>query len=161
WGTHWFMLRLPKESLEHGKYAPYCTADCLRAWIDREHALLSFRAEELEMDWEEGEDWMDSLISLRADLLGRDLRALYLGWLSAASQQKIAAVDHNPPFPAELQTLPETSNSLAEFLGIETELLESAAEASADLEIALPLKDHLPRWIAGLPESEKDALLLE
>jgi hypothetical protein len=74
WGTHEFMLRLPKKTLRRREYAPLCAGRCLRARIEQEHLVLSFRAEELETDWEEGEGWMDSLLPLRADLLRGDLR---------------------------------------------------------------------------------------
>ncbi len=161
WGTHEFMLRLPKKTLGRAEYAPFCKGHCLRAWTEEEHVLLSFCAEELETDWEEGEGWMDSLLPLRADLLAGDLRPLYLGWLLAIQHEEVDDDHPEPPIPAGLRKLSEPLNSLAEFLDIDTDLLESAAEASADLEVASPPKDLLERWIAGLPEREKDALLLQ
>jgi hypothetical protein len=162
WGTHWFMLRMPKKSLGRRECAPYCTGDFLRTWIKEEHVLLSFRAEELEVDWEEDEDdWMGSLLSLRADLLSGDLRALYLGWLLAVQREEIDDDAPEPPIPAGLRNPSAPLSSLVDFLDIDIDLVESAAEGSADLEIASPHQDQLAQWIAGLPESEKDTLLLQ
>jgi len=161
WGTHWFMLRLPKQAFDRRDYAPFCTRDSLRARLRGEHLLLRFRVEELEVGWEEGEGWMDSLLPLRADLLRGDLRALYLGWLSAASHNEDEDALPEPPVPPGLRNLSEPQRSLARFLDIDADLLEAAAEASAELQTASPSKEILAQWIASLPESEKDALLLQ
>lgn len=161
WGTHEFMLRLPRTAMTQREYAPYCTGDFVRAWHKGEHLLLDFRAEELEADWEEGEGWMDSLLPLRASLLQADLRSLYLGWLSAASHDQADDDQPEPPVPPGLRNLSEPLRSLAEFLDINTDLLEAAAEASADLQIASPSTEILAQWVAGLEGSEKNALLLQ
>jgi hypothetical protein len=160
WGTHRFMLRLPKRTLARSEYAPFGAHDCFRAWTAGEHLLVSFSAEELESDWEEGEGWMDSLLPVRADLLRGDLRSLYLGWLLAVQMEEVDDGKPEPPVPAGLRHLSEPLERLVEFLGIDENLLDSAAEASPDQEIASPSKDLLAQWIANLPEGEKDVLLL-
>jgi hypothetical protein len=161
WGTHKFMLRMPKKILGRRECAPYCKGDSLRVWTAQEHVILSFDAEELESDWEEGEGWMDSLIPLRAELLRGDLRALYLGWLLAVGQEEIEDDEPEPPVPPGLRDLSKPLQSLADFLDIDTNLLESAAASSADLETVPLSRDVLTQWVAGLPEREKDALLVE
>lgn len=161
WGTHQFMLRAPGNMLGHRECAPYCKGDYLRVWTAQEHVVLSFCADELESDWEEGEGWMDFLLPLRADLLRGDLRALYLGWLLAVGREEIEDDQLEPPVPHGLRNLSEPLQRLADFLDIDTNLLESAAAASADLEIASPPRDLLAQWVAGLPEREKDALLVQ
>jgi hypothetical protein len=161
WGTHEFMLRLPIKTLERREYAPFCTGRCLRARVAEERLVLSFRAEELKVDWEEGQGWMDSLLPLRAGLLRGDLRPLYLGWLLAVQHSKVADDHPEPRIPAGLRNLSEPLNRLAKFLGIDPDLLAAAAEASADLGSASPSQDALARWVAGLPQCEKDALLLQ
>ena len=113
------MLRLPSKTLGRREYRPFCTGDCFRAWIEEEHMVLSFRAEEVDDDHPE------------------------------------------PPVPAGLRNLSEPLRSLADFLDLETDLIESAAEASAEREVASPSKDLLARWIACLQEREKDDLLLQ
>jgi len=161
WGTHEFSLRLPKQAFERRDYAPFCKGGGVSARLKGEHLLLRFRVEELEADWEEGEGWMDSLLPLRADLVRGDLRALYLGWLSAAGRDEDDDDQPEPPVPPGLGDLSEPLKSLVEFLEIDPDLLESAAEVSVELQIAAPSKEILAQWIAGLPECEKDALLLQ
>jgi len=160
WGTHEFILRLPKQALDRRDHAPHCTRDSLRAWLKGEHLLLRFRVQELEVAWEEGEGWMDSLLPLRADLLRGDLRALYLGWLSAAHDEDDDDLPE-PPVPPGLRNLSEPLRSLARFLDIDPDLLEAAAEASAELQTASPSKEILAQWMASLPECKKEALLLQ
>ena len=161
WGTHEFMLRLPNETLGRREYAPFCSDGCLRARKGKGHVVLSFRADELETDWEEGEGWLDSLLPLRADLLRGDLRSLYLAWLLAVQHGEVDDDHPEPLIPAGLRSLSEPLNSLAEFLDVDTNLLEFAAEASTDLKTVSPSKDLLVQWVAGLPECEKNALLLQ
>ena len=161
WGTREFMLRLPGTLLALPGHAPFCTRSSLRGRIRGEHLVLSFRAEELDADWEEGEGWLDTLLPLRADLLQGDLRALYLGWLLGVQNEEVDDDQPEPPVPAGLRNLSETLKRLVEFLNIDQELIEAASEGSADSDADSQSKDLLARWITGLPEDEKDAILLE
>jgi len=104
---------------------------------------------------------MDSLVPIRADLLQGDLRALYLGWLLAVQSEDVDDNQPEPPVPAGLAQLSEALRSLREFLDIDANLLDAAAELRPDIEAAVPSPDLLAAWIAGLPEKEKDALLLQ
>ena len=161
WGTHRFMLRVPGNTLTHRQCASYCSDDFLRARTAGTNVILTFCADELESGWEEGEGWMDSLLPLRADLLRGDLRALYLGWLLAVGREEVGDDQPEPPVPAGLRNLSAPLQSLVEFLDVDPDLLEAAAAASGDLELASPPRDLLVRWIAELPEGEKDALLVQ
>jgi hypothetical protein len=162
WGTHQFMLRAPSNVLGRRDCAPYCKGDSLRVWSAQDHVVLSFHLEGLESDYdEEGEGWMDSLAPLRADLLRGDLRALYLGWLLAVGREEIEDDEPEPRVPPGLRDLSEPLQSLADFLYIDPDLLESAATASADLKIESPPPDLLEQWVAGLPKHEKNALLVQ
>lgn len=161
WGTHRLMIRLPSSVLDRRECAPYCCADSLRVWTTRQHVVVSFCADELESDCEEGEGWMDSLLPVRADLLRSDLRSLYLGWLAAVEHGEIDDDQPEPAVPPGLRKLSEPLRSLSRFLDIGPNLLESAATASAGLEVASPSRDLLAQWVAGLPEREKDALLIQ
>lgn len=85
WGTHEFTLRLPRRLLDPKTAGRYCVDDAAEARVADDNVILTFRSDaEGEGGWvddEEGEGWMSSLLPLRADLAGGDLRALYLGWL--------------------------------------------------------------------------------
>jgi hypothetical protein len=64
-----------------------------------------------------------------------------------------------PPVPAGLRDLSPALRSLVQFLDIDTDLLEAAAELSVDQELAAPPSEMLSSWIATLPEQEKNGLL--
>jgi hypothetical protein len=103
---------------------------------------------------------MGSLISLRADLLRGDFRCLYLGWLSCVENGELSGDALEPPVPAGLRELSAPLDSLIEFLGINEDLIEIAASASEPLK-AGPSRKELATWIRGLPEIEKDGLLVD
>ena len=161
WGTHNLMLRLPKTALGSRQCAPFRAGDNLRAWCKGEHTILSFCADEAETGWEEGEGWIDSLLPIRADLLRGDFRALYLGWLLGVQSENVDDDRPEPPVPAGLRDLSPSLRSLAQFLRIDPDFLEEAAELSVDQEPAVPSSEILSTWIASLPEQEKDSLLLQ
>ena len=131
---------------------------------------------------------MPSLIGLRSELMRGDLRALYLGWLAVRSPRTRRAYrggygsyrdfdneenwedetvepgvgrdgEVEPPVPPGLRTLSAPLRSLADFLRIDEEFLDVAAEASAPLDATTPTAEELARWVAGLPAAEKDAYL--
>ena len=143
WGTHEFFLRLPQQFLTPQRVADFCTGSGLRTRVKAEHIVLQFRAEELEGGWEEGEGWMDSLLPVRGDLLQGDLRALYLGWLLGVQTEELDDDQREPPPPPGLRNLPTHLESLVEFLEIDVNLLEAAAESAAELEAALPSREQL------------------
>jgi hypothetical protein len=112
---------------------------------------------------------MASLISLRAEIMRGDYRALYLGWL-ASIQGRVGydgTLDDSeeesslePPVPAGLRKLSAAQQSLANFCRIEDELIEAAAAASGGEPPNEPSQDALVQWIKRLPASEKEAYLI-
>jgi hypothetical protein len=121
--------------------------------------IVSFESEVESDDWDDGNGWMGSLISLRSDLLRGDLRCLYLGWLHCADNGEFSEDALEPPVPAGLAELSAPLNSLIEYLAIDENLVQIAAAASAPL-YAGPSRKELAAWIRGLPERDKDDLLL-
>jgi hypothetical protein len=85
---------------------------------------------------------------------------LYLGWLLCAQDEELSGGALEPPVPAGLRELSAPLDSLIEFLGIDEDLIEVAAAASAPLK-AGPSRKELANWIRGLPENEKDDLLVD
>ncbi len=160
WGTHEFMFRVPGNPVDIRDCELYCSDESLQVESAEEHLLIRFRTDATPGD-EEGEGWMDCLAPLRADFLRGDMRALYLGWLLAVGTEEIDDGELEPPVPPGLRKLSPSLQSLADFLDIDESLLESAAAASEDLDVAAPPRDLLAQWVAGLPECEKDALLVQ
>ena len=115
-----------------------------------------------ESEWDgedDGTGWMASLMPLRSDLLRGDLRCLYLGWLRSAQDGGLDEDELEPPVPAGLQELSGPLDALIEFLEIDEDIVEVAAQASSPLAARLSRKE-LSAWIRRLPEKEKDELLI-
>jgi hypothetical protein len=162
WGMRRFMLRLPRAVLDPATVEPYCNTDGAGMLVKEDFVLLEFVSEDDDgWDWEEsGEEWMPSLLPLRADLANGDLRSLYLGWLSCAWIGMFDDEEVEPPVPPGLGTLTASLSAFAEFLRIDKDLLKVAARRSRPLTDVPPSSTELAAWIRGMPESEKDALLL-
>ncbi len=161
WGTHWFMLRLPKKLVDVKAVKQYAADDHLDVWTKGDFVLLDFQSEDESGEWYEDECGLASLIPLRADLLNGDFRALYLGWLAAAQNDALDANDAGPPVPPGLQRLSASLTGLADFLRIDDKLINAAATAGPAEAASKPAKKELARWIAELPASEKNKILLE
>ena len=117
-------------------------------------------------EWEEGEGYMPSLISVRAELMRGDYRALYLGWLASIQyrdpddEEEGEEGEHEPPVPPGLAKLSAPLRALADFLRIDDELIEVAAKGSAGKAPAEPSREELARWVKKLPTTVKDDSLL-
>ncbi|MBI4493313.1 MAG: hypothetical protein HY690_11050 [Chloroflexi bacterium] len=112
------------------------------------------------MEDAEAQSWLPALIPLRADLANGDLRALYLAWLAGAESGMLDDEAIEPPVPPGLGSLSASLKTLAEFLGIDDDLIAVAAERSVALHETSPSSSDLDPWIRQLPEAEKNDLLL-
>ncbi|MHB0876138.1 MAG: hypothetical protein ACYC5O_08850 [Anaerolineae bacterium] len=162
WGTHQFMLKLPQRLLDPRSASPYEVERALEVVPSDGDTILSFTRDDEEgagwVDDEESEGWMPALLPLRDDLATGDLRALYLGWLAGIKTEMLDDDATEPPVPAGLGRLSKPLVALTDFLGIDPDLLEVAAESSPEpAEPSSPA--DLDRWLRALPTDEKDALL--
>ena len=89
WGSHWLVFRVPADALDLDTVKAYQTPESftVRRWGS--HIVLSFRSEDESGDWVDGEGRLASLVSLRADILRGDFRALYLAWLHDAQRELV------------------------------------------------------------------------
>lgn len=162
WGTHHFMLRLPRSLFDPGQAQTFAVTEEFNVHTTADHVILEFLSHDDEgMDWvddDEAEGWMPALLSLRAELLAGDTRALYLGWLAGLDTEEVDEQDQEPPVPAGLGQLSAALQTLAEFLRIDEDLLATATARSAKPPPG-PSPAELQRWIAALPLAEKDTLL--
>lgn len=163
WGTHILKLRLPTRLLDPVIARTYCGGESASVGEEAGKVILSFLSEDEDGgDWVEGEGQLSSLISVRAELLRGDLRALYLGWLLRAQSGELDDADAEPPVPRGLGQLSASLEGLAEFLRIDNDLLHVAAEDSSPMgeagEVGINRKD-MAAWIAKLSTREKDKIL--
>jgi len=122
--------------------------------------ILTFMTEDDEGgDWINGEGWLSSFVSVRAELARGDLRALYLAWLLCAQHGEVDDRELEPPIPRGLAQLDAALEGLIEFLRIDKDLVAAAATASGPLVDAEAEADEIQRWLATLPSAAKDDVL--
>jgi hypothetical protein len=128
-----------------------------------EHVIVRFRWDDDEGDdWIEGGGLLDPLLAARSELAAGDPRLLYLGWLlkvqlGGLDDDEDLEDEVEPPVPAGLKELSDSLASVAEFLKIDDDLIEVAAQASGPL---VPVSDDgIADWVTALPTSEKDKFL--
>jgi hypothetical protein len=158
WGTRRLMLRVPRAALDTKTAEQYVYADTAASLTETgEHLIIDLYADREPDDyWEETPD-LGSMIGARSELIAGDHRLLYLAWLFAVQWDEVDDDDTEPPVPAGLADLSAPLDAIAEFLEIDEDLIDIAAEASPDLEQHDPGK--IGEWIASLPVAQKDELL--
>ena len=168
WGTHRIMLRLPRALLDPKIAERYCVDGQVSISTTREHVILDLTSEDDAGEWvEDAEDSLSAIVGVRSELAAGDLRPLYLAWLSGygvweRDEDAFADEDEEeaePPVPAGLGSLTAPQRALADFLRLDSDLLQVAAEASPGLPVVKDDGRALARHIAKLPVSDKDRLL--
>jgi hypothetical protein len=123
--------------------------------------ILTFVSEDEAEDWVEAEGQLSSMISVRSELARGDQRALYLGWLLCAQNGDLDVDELEPPVPAGLGQLSASLGSFADFLRIDTDLIDAAAAESPPLVETEPKPAEIHEWVAKLPVAEKNDLLAQ
>jgi len=128
WGTRWFMMRVPQKLINVGLANEYCMGESAVIHKKGEYLIFEFLSETDDPEWEEGEGWLSSLISLRSDILGGDYRCRYLAWLFCAQMQEIGGDEVEPPVPPNLGELNAPLESFVNFMRIDADLLSIASK---------------------------------
>ncbi len=163
WGYRRFMLRLPLASFDAELAKDYCHQDGVSLRKKKDCVLLEFDRDDGPGDWEDWDDgsgWMAYLTPLRNDLLDGDWRCLYLAWLSGIETEGLSENATEPPVPAGLKDLSAPLGAFADFLQIDTELVNVAAARSGSRAVNSPPAGALKKWIRSLPVAQKESLLL-
>jgi hypothetical protein len=162
WGTHILKLRLPSALLDFNTVQSCCNGDQFSArQIIDDKLILDFVSQN-----EDGGEWEEDLrlapfLSLRTDLIRGDHRCLYLGWLSGLQSDEYDEEEFEPSVPPGLQNLSPALIQLADFLRIDLDLINAAAQMSPSLEDMTPSAQNLQKWICSLSQHEKDSVLKE
>jgi hypothetical protein len=145
-GSRRLMMRFPRQSVQRE------TFDCFLRHVEsvsiEEHGdnlILDIVQEELEADdyQDDGKGWLANLAPLRADILGGDLRLLYLLWLTA-----VETGDIDPSEPEPLPGLgPKKAafGAFVEFFQLDGDLMAAAAERP----FSTIAQEAVPRRTAG------------
>ena len=186
WGSHTLMFGFPRNAVDLKQVMAYRVEaisdyDSGLMVLDRgDRVIVTFASsDEEDGGWiDEGDSaaWLSSMITLRSDIVNGDLRALYLGWLAGATvnyeddgeadDDELAedgfenANLKEPPVPPGLGQLTGPLRKLAEFLRLDPATVEVAAERSTPLTETRVSESQIKAWIAKLPGSEKDDVLL-
>jgi hypothetical protein len=160
WGTRVFKLGVPSRLLDLETAHLYCPGGQAFAREKSGKVILTFISDdEGGGEWVEGEGWLSSLISLRAELARGDLRSLYLGWLLCAQSSELDDEDIEPPVPPGIGQLSASLESLVEFLRIDMDLLLVAARASQPIVDPRDKQEEIRKWVGKLQADEKDVVL--
>jgi len=159
WGTRRVALRMSAARVDANAIGSYCISDQTSLRKAGGFVIVDLWSElEDPEDWEDGSGWMASLAPIRTEILGGDLRPLYLAWLASAQDGQLDDDDVEPQVPPGLGDLSAPQTELAGFLRLDPHLVAVATEGSST-EVSAP--PGFPEWLAALPAGEKDGHLLD
>jgi hypothetical protein len=175
WGTTQLAFRFPSSTIDPQQIEPYCFGTSIELLPKGEYTLLNISIQDEDMmDWIEPDGKGGGLLPLRDAIIQGDMRLLYIAWLKAAQHDEVLDLDnegypladedadvdlanpHEPPVPPGLQALTASLQHGMAVFGIDADLVEAAAEASAS---ATAHADQFARWVPLLPEAERNAFL--
>lgn len=159
WGTHRFMMRVPKRLVDEGALRKiFRDVDCVALRTTGGNVILDIQRDNIEAedDWDDGSGWLAALAPLRADLLAGDLRACYLLWLTEVEAGGLAE-DDREPMPG-LGPITGALEALAALLDLDADLVEAASERPA--EPPAPSARAVRKAVAAIPEDRKNELLV-
>jgi hypothetical protein len=159
---------LPRGAVDADAFAAYLDAceNCGLTLTD-EHVIVNLEAHSEEgMGWIEGEGMLDGMLELREQLLAGDLRCLYIAWLADVTGDNSYVEDEEgtvePPVPPGLGERNEALEAFVEFMFLDQDLLDAAAEVSAPRSKPATLDTAgLKQWLNQQPAAKKDDWLAE
>lgn len=162
WGTRRLLIGIPEEMHDPAGWKHYESDHGMEMRKGKGRPLLELFSEAEGYDYDDfdeaGGSWMASLSPIRAEVLGGDLRPLFLGWLAGIAEDDEDDSDEPlPPIPPGLRQLTAAQEALSGFLRVDEDLLNAAAKLSP---AELPPVIGLGAWIESLPSKENDQALL-
>lgn len=166
-GIRKLLIRLPHNLPKTPGAEPYFAEDGLEFLKDKQGqgGILSISPFHESGDQEElwnVNELLDRLVPLRAEILGGDLRPLYLAHLAMMSD-----AEHDPeetsegPVPAGLGNLTAPQQALAELFDLSDALIAAAAEGNSEQPVQEDVGRLYGGWLQGLSQATKDGWLLE
>ena len=161
WGTRCLMLRLPRGSVDENTLALYVSDGVMDYWTTDEYLIVHWQRDEgSDDDWVNGEGRMARLVPLRDELEQGDYRAFYLGWLYGVSTGNIPEDESEPSVPVGLRSPTAAQHALAEFLGIDEDLLAAAVLTSPPTPAVADSQDQFSQYLANVSADEAKQYLL-
>lgn len=163
WMTAIFMVRLPIEALTHETAKAVAVSYLLDIRPTKTHWIITWSLEESEnydrFGMEDGRGWMARLAPVRDELLGGDLRSLYIGWLAAVTREMMDDDEIEPLAGNAMGNLTAAQKALAEFLEVDPDLLAGAGIGSPAAQETEVSRREVEKWIDSLPKEEVNLIL--
>jgi hypothetical protein len=159
WGSRRLMIRLPKRLVDRRHLDAFLgEVDCARLSVSGENLIVDISCDEVECeDWKDGSGWLAALAPLRAEVLAGDLRLFYLLWLTAV-QAEVFEADQPEPMPG-IGPMSASLEAFAEFFGIDSDLVQAAAERSTVAMASAMSAEAVRGIISAMPDTDKTAML--
>ncbi len=160
WGTSRFMVRLPKRFVDQSRFDVFLRSSEVATLIDAGENIILDIVHYAEDEWYEFDDGLDRLspfVPLRYDLIGGDLRLLYIIWLAAVEDGSLRE-EVLEPLPG-LAPLSGALKNFSKLMRIDSDLIQAAAERKVgddDIEMS---SDSVLKVLSAIPESRKTKLL--
>ena len=162
WGTRVLMLALPATVLSLESVQLYCSRRSFSARAKDGRVILAFTwHDENYENWVESSESLSPLLPLRTELGGGDHRSLYIGWLLGVQNRERDREQVEPPVPPNLAELSPALECLVEFLRVDRDLLEAAAEGSTLVPPSHQDRKAVLAWVKSLSAGVKDDAIAE
>ncbi len=162
WGSRQLMFRLPKSLINPAELEPYQVPDGIEISTTEQSVIVDINIQDEDLNgWTEGEGLLPRMLSLRDDLLQGDYRVLYLAWLKAAElcYDFEPETSIEPPIPANLHNLSKPLKAFVEFIELNQDLIDAAAQLSPQAETKSDSIKELQKRIPQLSEQERNDFL--
>jgi hypothetical protein len=159
WGSRRLMIRLPTRMVNRRFLDAFLgEVDCASLRASGENLILDISCDEVEFeDWDDGSGWLAALAPLRAEVLGGDLRLFYLLWLTAV-QAEVFEADQPEPMPG-IGPMSACLEAFAEFFGIDSDLVQAAAERSTVVIASAMSAEAVQGIISAMTDADKTTML--
>ena len=161
WMSRRLMIRLPKRLLDKTRLLTFLRdVGCIDIETSGENVIIDIWHDyepDKFTDADDGSGWLAGLAPLRADLLSGDWRMFYLLWLMEVQAGTVK--DHETEPLAGIGPLNGGLETLADFLHIDPDLVQAAAEESPYESVTDSPPTATRAAIAAMPDAEKTALL--
>ena len=159
WGSRRLMIRLPKRLVDRRLLGTFLgEVDSATLSVSGENLIVDITCNEVEFeDWDDGSGWLAALAPLRSEVLAGDLRMFYLLWLTAV-QAEVFEADQPEPMPG-IGPMSASLEAFAEFFGIDSDLVQAAAERPAVAMAGTSSPEAVRGIISAMTDTNKTAML--
>ena len=159
WGSRRLMIRLPKRLVDRRLLDAFLSeVDCATFSVSGENLIVDISCDEVEFEnWDDGSGWLAALAPLRAEVLAGDLRLFYLLWLTAV-QAEVFEADQPEPMPG-IGPMSASLEAFAEFFGIDSDLVQAAAERSTVVMVSAMSAEAVLGIISAMTDADKTTML--